>query len=123
MGQVDGRSKLPKGKEGRTKLPKDVEENYAGKNNIKKNNTIGDESPKEVIKKKTKKVFIPPAEEEVVSYLQEKGASPTLALAQAKSFWLYWESYDWKRGKNQIKMSNWKASVMVWMNNYTKFNK
>jgi hypothetical protein len=123
MGQIDGRRKLPKDIEGRTFLPKGVEENCAGKNNIKKNNTIGDEPPKEVIKKKPKKVFVPPTQEEVISYLQEKGASPTLAQAQGRKFWLHYEATEWTRGRYSIKISKWKASLMTWMNNHQDFNK
>ncbi len=89
-------------------------------NNI---DNIGDESPKEVIKKKPKKVFVPPTQEEVISYLQEKGASPTLAQAQGRKFWLHYEATEWTRGRYSIKISKWKASLMTWMNNHQDFNK
>jgi hypothetical protein len=121
MGQVDGRTKLPKDKEGRRKEPKDVEENYAGKNNIKKNNTIGDESPKEAIKEKAKDNYsflgstyikdeIPTVEQLIVFYrLTGNGLN---CKSNAEYFHAYWLERDWKRGRKSIQ---WPKTLNTWI--------
>lgn len=69
-------------------------------NNKDNNNSIYKESA-------AKSRFIPPTEEDVRKYVEEKGYH-----INVKSFINYYESVGWKVGKNPMK--NWKAAVTNW---------
>jgi hypothetical protein len=62
-------------------------------------------------KKKTKNEFIPPTQEEVISYFKEKGYSDI----QAKKAFEYYSVADWK-DRNGDKVINWKQKMIAnWM--------
>lgn len=66
------------------------------------------EKPK---RKKTKNEFIPPTQEQVVSYFKEKGYSDI----QAKKAFEYYSVADWK-DRNGDKVINWKQKMIAnWM--------
>jgi hypothetical protein len=66
------------------------------------------EKPK---RKKTKNEFIPPTQEDVVSYFKEKGYSDI----QAKKAFEYYSVADWK-DRNGDKVINWKQKMIAnWM--------
>lgn len=63
-----------------------------------------------------KRAFTPPSIEEVKAYAQEKAIS-----LDAESFYDYWESVGWVRGKT--KMKDWRAAARQWSRNDRKWNK
>ena len=73
------------------------------------------EKPK---RKKTKNEFIPPTQEDVVSYFKEKGYSDI----QAKKAFEYYSVADWK-DRNGDKVINWKQKMIaVWFKDENKIN-
>jgi DNA-binding transcriptional regulator YhcF (GntR family) len=56
------------------------------------------------------KKFTPPTIEDVKNYIEEKGYA-----IDAEYFVAYYETRDWKVGKN--KMKNWKAAIVTWSKN------
>lgn len=75
------------------------------------------EKPKEEKKKvpAKKKRFDPPSLGEAREYFQEKG----IAGNEPDKFWHYYDSKDWKVGKE--KMSKWKSSASGWINRMKDF--
>lgn len=58
---------------------------------------------------KKKKAFKPPTVEEVAAYCRERSNG-----IDAETFVAHYEATDWKRGKSEIKIKNWKACVVTW---------
>jgi len=119
MGQVDARTNLQKEKQGGKKHQKDLEENYAGKNNIKKNNTIiGDESPKEVISKNSYNFLgvtylrgETPTVDQVIEFYKSTGNGLN-CKSNAEYFHAYWTERDWKRGSKKVQ---WPKTLNTWI--------
>lgn len=72
------------------------------------NNIYNEEKPK-------KKKFVPPTVEEVAAYCKERGNN-----VDPVAFVAYYEGTQWCRGKTKI--SNWKACVITWERNESKFS-
>jgi hypothetical protein len=53
--------------------------------------------------------FTPPTDIETVSYFESKGSTNT----EAQKFWLFYDSKDWKVGKN--KMKKWQSAASGWI--------
>jgi len=70
---------------------------------------------------KEKKRFKKPAIEEIEKYLQQRQQEKNINHNfTAESFFDYYESKDWKIGKN--KMKDWKAAIRTWENRQKKDN-
>ena len=67
---------------------------------------------------KPKKRFVPPTVEEVRAYCNERknNVSPEHFIA-------YYEANGWTRGKNGIKIKDWKACVRTWECNEGKYSR
>ena len=60
---------------------------------------------------KPRKRFVKPTIEEVIDYFEEKECPEP--ILNAHTFYDYYESINWKVGKN--KMHNWKSAVSGWI--------
>lgn len=60
---------------------------------------------------KKKKRFVPPTEEEVVQYVQEKGIP-----IDAVKFYNHYASQDWRKSNGQ-KVTDWKRCLVTWQHN------
>lgn len=67
---------------------------------------------KAIKKKDVDKKLIAPTLKEVINYFEEKKYDN--ANINAKTFWNYYESIGWVRGKSKIK--KWRAAAAGWMN-------
>jgi hypothetical protein len=74
-----------------------------------------DEINKEPVKRKR---FIPPAQSEVFTYMVEKGLDTVQANVESVKFWSFYDSKNWKVGKNP--MAKWKSSVSGWIGRMDK---
>jgi len=77
---------------------------------------------KEIVAVKAKpvaKAFSKPGAQELGNYFFERGSID--AINQADKFFDFYESKDWKVGKN--KMKDWKAAVRNWMRGNDEANK
>jgi hypothetical protein len=84
-------------------------ENFCNDDKVKESKVNNKLNVKEKEKEKEKK-FTPPTIDEVKNYIAEKGYA-----IDAEYFVAYYETRDWKVGKN--KMKNWKAAIVTWSKN------
>lgn len=74
-----------------------------------------EESNKEKIVKKKRKIFIPPSQGDVIIYLKEKGlVEGRAAMVEAEKFIDHYKSNGWMVG-GKAKMQDWNAAVRNWM--------
>lgn len=112
-GSKGGRPKVGKNPEGFEKNNPGGFENSKGSENPlnNKNKNIKQEQEYSIEKEKpshpTTTKFIPPTEEEVAAYIQEKGYS-----VNAAHFYAYYQSNGWRVGKNPMK--SWQGAVRTW---------
>lgn len=81
-------------------------ENTEDNNTVFNNTNIYGDKPQTP---KKKKAFKPPTVEEVAAYCRERNNG-----IDAETFVAHYEATDWKRGKSEIKIKNWKACVVTW---------
>lgn len=72
--------------------------------------------------KKTRKSkkFIPPTFAMVTDYFLKQISNVGLAKSEAKKFFFYYKSVDWKKGKSP--MVCWKSAVMSWLEKLPQMN-
>ena len=100
-----GRASKPKQTETKASKSKQNETNA----NKTPNNNNNKEEEKEDNKKENRR-FTPPAREEVMAYISEKGYR-----VDADRWIAYYESNGWRVGRNPMK--DWKAAVRTWATN------
>lgn len=59
------------------------------------------------------KKFVPPTQDELIAYLQEKGITGYPAQNMTEKFLNHYTSNGWRVGKN--KMQNWRAAINNWI--------
>ena len=103
----------------RTSKHKDISSTYDPhmeiENEIENEDINGVEEKRVTEKKETKKRFIPPTFEEVLSYCNERGNN-----VDPQKWIDHYTSKGWMIGKN--KMKDWKAAVRTWENNQLNSN-
>ena len=75
--------------------------------NDSKSDSKSDSDSKEIVTSKGR--FTPPSDIETVAYFESKGSTNI----EAQKFWLFYDSKNWKVGKN--KMQKWKSSASGWI--------
>lgn len=105
-------TKSTTGKSGNHSLP----ERTKSTDNDSKSKSDSDNKSKEI--KNITSRFTPPTDIETVAYFESKGSTNV----EAQKFWLFYDSKDWKVGKN--KMQKWKSSASGWITrNKTEANR
>jgi hypothetical protein len=74
-----------------------------------------------IIKKDSKKRFLPPTILEIEDYFFEKTNDAGLAKKESETFYNFYNAKNWMMGKN--KMQVWKSAVSNWINRQKDFNK
>ena len=111
-------TKSTTGKNGNDKTPQVTKstDNDSDSGNDSKSDSDSDNKSKEIVTSKGR--ITPPSDIETVAYFESKGSTNI----EAQKFWLFYDSKNWKVGKN--KMQKWKSSASGWITrNKTEVNK
>ena len=100
-------TKSTTGKSGNQSLPKATKSTDNDSDSGNDSKSDSDNKSKEIVTSKGR--FTPPSDIETVAYFESKGSTNI----EAQKFWLFYDSKNWKVGKN--KMQKWKSSASGWI--------